>query len=234
VISETPSPTHGYPGRLLVFEGLDGSGKSTQARLLGRWLQARGYRVFFTEWNSSDLVSSTIRRGKKKGLLTPTTFSLLHATDFADRFERHILPPLRAGYLVLCDRYAYTAFVRDAARGCDPDWVRNSYSFAPRPDRTFYFQVGVNVSLRRKVASRLKISYYEAGMDLGLSDDVKSSYEKFQTRLKREYDRMAQTDGFVVIDANRPVETVQSDIRRQIRPLLEHFPTVESLIHDDE
>jgi dTMP kinase len=233
MISETPSPTHGYPGRLLVFEGLDGSGKSTQARLLGKWLQARGYRVFFTEWNSSELVSDTIRRGKKKGLLTPTTFSLLHATDFADRFERHILPPLRAGYLVLCDRYAYTAFVRDSARGCDPEWVRNEYSFAPRPDRTFYFQVAVNVSLRRKIASRLKISYYEAGMDLGLADDIKSSYEKFQTRLKREYDRIATTDGFVVIDANRPVETVQGDIRRQIRPLLERFPTVERLTHDD-
>ncbi|HEV2318071.1 MAG TPA: dTMP kinase [Thermoplasmata archaeon] len=232
MIPETPSPTHGQPGRLLVFEGLDGSGKSTQARLLGKWLQARGYRVFFTEWNSSDLVSDTIRRGKKKGLLTPTTFSLLHATDFADRFERHILPPLRAGYLVLCDRYVYTAFVRDAARGCEPDWVRNIYGFAPRPDRTFYFQVPVAISLRRKLASRLKISYYEAGMDMGLSDDVTESYEKFQNRLKREYDRMSSSDGFVVVDANRPVETVQSDIRRQIRPLIENFPTVESLIHD--
>jgi dTMP kinase len=232
VIPETPSPTHGQPGRLLVFEGLDGSGKSTQARLLGKWLQARGYRMFFTEWNSSDLVSDTIRRGKKKGLLTPTTFSLLHATDFADRFERHILPPLRAGYLVLCDRYVYTAFVRDAARGCAPDWVRNIYGFAPRPDRTFYFQVPVAVSLRRKIASRMKISYYEAGMDMGLSDDVTESYEKFQNRLKREYDKMSGTDEFVTVDANRPVETVQADIRRQIRPLIENFPTVEALIHD--
>lgn len=232
MIPETPSPTHGYPGRLLVFEGLDGSGKSTQARLLGKWLQSRGYRVFFTEWNSSDLVSDTIRRGKKKGLLTPTTFSLLHATDFADRFERHILPPLRAGYLVICDRYVYTAFVRDAARGCEPGWVRNLYSFAPRADRIFYFQVGVATSLQRKLASRLKISYYEAGMDMGLSDNVTESYEKFQTRLKREYDQMASTDGFIVVDANRAVETVQNEIRRDVRPVLENFPTVESLIHD--
>lgn len=232
MIPETPSPTHGYPGRLLVFEGLDGSGKSTQARLLGKWLQARGYRVFFTEWNSSELVSQTIRRGKKKGLLTPTTFSLLHATDFADRFERHILPPLRAGYLVLCDRYAYTAFVRDAARGCEPEWVRTIYSFAPKPDKVFYFQVAVSVSLQRKLASRLKISYYEAGMDLGLSDDIRESYEKFQNRLKREYDTMAPHDDFYVVNANRPVEVVQSELRRQLRPLLENFPTVESLIHD--
>ena len=232
MIPETPSPAHGYPGRLLVFEGLDGSGKSTQARLLGKWLQSRGYRVFFTEWNSSDLVSDTIRRGKKKGLLTPTTFSLLHATDFADRFERQILPPLRAGYLVLCDRYVYTAFVRDVARGCEPAWVRNIYGFAPPPDRTFYFQVPVAVSLKRKIASRQKISYYEAGMDLGLSDDVIESYEKFQSRLKREYDRMAATDRFTVIEAGRPVEKVQMEIRHEIRPLIENFPTVESLIHD--
>jgi len=232
VISETPSPSHGYPGRLLVFEGLDGSGKSTQAALLGKWLQSQGYRVFFTEWNSSELTASTIRRGKKKGLLTPTTFSLLHATDFADRFERRILPPLRAGYIVVCDRYAFTAFVRDAARGCDPAWVRNNYSFAPRPDRVFYFRVPVSVTLKRKLASRLKINYYEAGMDLGLSDDLNESYSRFQSRLKREYDRLAGTDRFTVIDSRRPVEEIQRDLRADLRPLLENFPTGERLMHD--
>lgn len=225
-------PARGYPGRLLVFEGLDGSGKSTQARLLGKWLQAQGYRVFFTEWNSSDLVSSIIRRGKKKGLLTPTTFSLLHATDFADRFERQILPPLRAGYLVVCDRYSYTAFARDAARGCDPGWVRNLYQFAPRPDRTYYFQVPVAITLRRKLASRLKISYYEAGMDLGLADNVTESYQRFQGRLKREYDRMAGTDGFVVIDAHRNVEAIQRELRADLGALLTGFPTGEKLTHE--
>ncbi|MCI4348816.1 MAG: dTMP kinase [Thermoplasmata archaeon] len=233
MIPEPPSPAHGYPGRLLVFEGLDGSGKSTQARLLGKWLQSRDYRVFFTEWNSSDLTSEVIRRGKKKGLLTPTTFSLLHATDFADRFERHILPPLRAGYVVICDRYAYTAFVRDAARGCDPKWVRNIYSFAPKPDRVFYFQVPVQVTLERKLASRLKISYYEAGMDLGLSDDVVESYQKFQGRLRKQYDLLAGVDGFTIIDANRQIEPVQNQIRREVRPLLERFPTAESLTHGE-
>jgi len=232
VTAESPSPRHGYPGRLLVFEGLDGSGKSTQAALLGKWLQSQGYRVFFTEWNSSELVAGVIRRGKKKGLLTPTTFSLLHATDFADRFERKILPPLRAGYLVVCDRYAYTAFVRDAARGCDPAWVRTIYSFAPRPDRVFYFRVPVSVTLRRKISSRLKINYYEAGMDLGLSDDVQESYQKFQTRLKREYERLATSDEFTVIDATRRVEEIQTSLRVEVRPLLQNFPTVASLIHD--
>ncbi|HTT74074.1 MAG TPA: dTMP kinase [Thermoplasmata archaeon] len=229
---DPPPARHGYPGRLLVFEGLDGSGKSTQAALLGKWLQAQGYRVFFTEWNSSELTASTIRRGKKKGLLTPTTFSLLHATDFADRFERRILPPLRAGYVIVCDRYAFTAFVRDAARGCDPAWVRNIYSFAPRPDRVFYFRVPVAVSLKRKIASRLKINYYEAGMDLGLSDDLTESYEKFQTRLKREYDRLATTDDFTVIDATRAVEEIQRELRENVRPLLRDCPTGEKLIHD--
>ena len=222
----------GEPGRLLVFEGLDGSGKSTQARLVAKWLGARGYRVFFTEWNSSELVSATIGRGKKKGLLTPTTFSLLHATDFADRFERHILPPLRAGYLVICDRYVYTAFVRDAARGCDPTWVRNMYMFAPPPDKVFYFRVPVAVSLARKVASRQKISYYEAGMDLGLSDSLVESYERFQARLKREYESSIERDGFTVVDAARPVEEVHADLRRAIRPLLEGFPTDARLIHE--
>jgi dTMP kinase len=229
---ETTSPNHGFPGRLLVFEGLDGSGKSTQAALLGKWLASRGYRVFFTEWNSSELVSSVIRRGKKKGLLTPTTFSLLHATDFADRFDRKILPPLRAGYLVVCDRYAHTAFVRDAARGCDPAWVRTIYSFAPRPDRAFYFRVPVSVTLRRKLASRLKINYYEAGMDMGLSDDVEESYERFQGRLKREYDRIAESDQFTIVDSTRSVEAIQQDLRANLGPLLENFPTGADMMHD--
>jgi dTMP kinase len=226
----TPPP-HGQAGRLIVFEGLDGSGKSTQARLLVKWLQAQGYRVFFTEWNSSDMVSEVIRRGKKKNLLTPTTFSLLHAVDFADRFERQIAPPLRAGYIVVCDRYAYTAFVRDASRGCDPGWVRNLYSFAPVPDKVLYFRVPVSTSLHRKILSRQKISYYEAGMDLGLADDLHQSYEKFQTRLKREYDRLAPIDGFVTISADRPVEEVLREVRHQIRPLLVAFPKAEALVH---
>ncbi|MCI4363491.1 MAG: dTMP kinase [Thermoplasmata archaeon] len=228
---DEPNSAHGWPGRLIVLEGLDGSGKSTQARLLVKWLQAQGYRVFFTEWNSSELVSDTIRRGKKKGLLTPTTFSLLHATDFADRYERHIGPPLRAGYIVVSDRYAYTAYVRDAARGCDIRWVRSLYAFAPRPDKALYFRVPVSVSLQRKLASRLQISYYEAGMDLGLSDNLIDSYERFQQRLKRGYDRLVESDGLVALDASRPVEQVLRDVRSEIRPLLAGFPKAEALTH---
>jgi dTMP kinase len=222
-----------YPGKLLVFEGLDGSGKSTQARLLLKYLSARGYRVFFTEWNSSELVSGIIRRGKRKNLLTPTTFSLLHATDFADRFERHILPPLRAGYIVICDRYVYTAYARDIARGCDPAWVKNLYSFAVAPDKTFYFRVQVETALRRKEVSRLKIKHYEAGMDLGLASDITESYIRFQTMMKRQYDLLARTEGFSVLDAEIDIEGLQRQVRSSIRPLLEGFPKEEVLIHGE-
>ena len=230
-MATTPRPPPPYPGRLLVFEGLDGSGKSTQAHLLLKWLSARGFRAFFTEWNSSDLVSDTIRRGKKRNLLTPTTFSLLHATDFADRFERHILPPLRAGYLVICDRYVYTAYARDVARGCDPAWVRNLYAFAVPPDRTFYFRVPVETAHRRKQASRMRIKYYEAGMDMGLADSVTESYLRFQGLLKRQYDQLARSEGFHVVDAEQDIEDLQREVRSAIRPLLGGCPKEEVLMH---
>src|SRR5436190_23070832 len=130
---------HGYPGRLIAVEGLDGSGKSTQIYLLKRWMEMQGLKVFFTEWNSSVLVKDATRKGKKRQLLTPSTFSLVHATDFADRYERQVLPLLRAGYIVLADRYMYTALARDIVRGCDPHWVRKRYSSATVPDITFLF-----------------------------------------------------------------------------------------------
>jgi dTMP kinase len=227
------TPMSPYPGRLVVFEGLDGSGKSTQAHLLQKWLVSRGYRVFFTEWNSSELVSGIIRRGKKRNLLTPTTFSLLHATDFADRFERHILPPLRAGYLVICDRYIFTAYARDVARGCDPKWVRNLYSFATLPDRTFYFRVPVETAHRRKQASRMKIKYYEAGMDMNLSDDITESYLRFQGLLKKQYDQLAHSEGFHIIEAEQDIEELQREVRTAIRPLLGGFPKEEVLLHGE-
>ena len=155
-----------YSGKLIVVEGIDGSGKSTQIRLLERWLLSRGYAVFFTEWNSSELVRETTKMGKKKDLLTPTTFSLLHATDFADRHQDIIVPPLKAGMVVLADRYIYTAFARDAVRGVDKGWVRDLYSFAVKPDLCFYFKVPLDVAVRRIAGGRGKIKYHEAGMDL--------------------------------------------------------------------
>ncbi|MDA4127828.1 MAG: dTMP kinase, partial [Thaumarchaeota archaeon] len=156
----------GYPGKLIVVEGIDGSGKTTQLHLLDKWLRSLGLYVFFTEWNSSDVVKEITSKGKRKALLTPTTFSLLHATDFADRYERNISPLLEAGYFVLADRYVYTAFARDVVRGCTPAWVRKVYSFAVVPDVTFYFQVPPAVAMDRILEGRPKLKYYEAGMDL--------------------------------------------------------------------
>ena len=138
-IVKPPAPKRQYPGALVVVEGIDGSGKSTQLYLLKRWLEIGGYRIHFTEWNSSPLVKSATRRGKQRRLLTPTTFSLLHAADFADRCERQILPLLHGGYLVLADRYIYTAFARDAARGCSPHWLRNLIQLCADPGHHILF-----------------------------------------------------------------------------------------------
>src|ERR1700722_8099462 len=147
-----------FPGRLIAVEGLDGSGKSTQIYLLKRWLELQGLRVFFSEWNSSEIVKSATSKGKKRELLTPTTFSLIHATDFADRYERQLVPLLRAGYIVLCDRYVFTAFARDTVRGCPPEWVRSLYGFAAHPDLTFFFKAQLEVSLQRILDGRPHLS----------------------------------------------------------------------------
>src|SRR6476620_12575047 len=152
-------------GKLIVVEGIDGSGKSTQLRLLEKWLISRNIPVFLTEWNSSETVKQITKKGKKRGSLTAITFSLLHATDFADRYERNILPLLHAGYIVLADRYVYTAFARDGVRGCDHEWVRKLYSYARPPDITFFFNVPLKVAQTRILDGRTRLKYHEAGMD---------------------------------------------------------------------
>jgi len=211
---KAPAPRREYPGALVVVEGIDGSGKSTQLYLLKRWLEIGGYRIHFTEWNSSPLVKSATRRGKQRRLLTPTTFSMLHAADFADRCERQILPLLHGGYLVLADRYIYTAFARDAARGCSPHWLRNLYSFAPIPDITFYFRAPLDVAVTRITAGRPKLKYYEAGMDLGISLDRAESFRIFQERILNNYDQMIETDHFVLMDGTMRVNKLQKQMRQ--------------------
>jgi len=206
-------------GRLIAVEGVDGSGKSTQLHLLEQWLRHQNLKVFKTEWNSSETVKEITSRGKKKGLLTPTTFSLLHATDFADRYERNILPLLEAGYFVLADRYVFTAFARDIVRGCDPSWVRKIYSYAARPDLTFYFRVPVDVAVSRILAGRPKLKYYEAGMDMNLSNDPYESYRIFQGRIVEQYEAMVETEGLVAIDANRGIEEQQFEVREKAKRL---------------
>lgn len=202
-----------YKGKLIVVEGIDGSGKSTQISLLSRWLRSQGYAVAFGEWNSSPLVRETTKRGKRKEMFTPSTFSLIHATDFSDRTERYILPLVKAGAIVCADRYAYTAFARDVARGVSRRWVRNLYSFAIRPNLSFYFRVPLDVALGRILGGRDAIKYYEAGMDLRLSRDVEESFRIFQGRILDEYEAMAAEMGFHVIDATQSIEEQQKQMR---------------------
>jgi dTMP kinase len=203
-----------FPGRLIAVEGLDGSGKSTQIYLLKRWLELQGLRVYFSEWNSSELVKAATSKGKKRELLTPTTFSLIHATDFADRYERHLVPLLRAGYIVLCDRYIFTAFARDVVRGCPPEWVRGLYNFAALPDLTFFFKADLEVSLQRILDGRPQLKYFEAGMDLRLSTDPYESFRIFQGRM---------------LEANQLVENQQAVVRELVaqKVSLENFVRAE-------
>jgi dTMP kinase len=206
-----------FKGKLIVVEGIDGSGKSTQISLLSQWLRSQGLAVAFSEWNSSPLVRETTRRGKKKEMFTPASFSLIHATDFADRLERYITPLLKAGAVVCADRYAFTAFARDVVRGVGRRWVRNLYRFAIRPNLAFYFRVPLDVALGRILGGRDAIKYYEAGMDLGLSRNVEESFRLFQGRILEEYEAMVDEVGFHVIDATGSIEEQQ----RQMRAIVE-------------
>ncbi len=203
-------------GKLIAVEGLDGSGKSTQVHLLHTWLSGLGCKVFFSEWNSSEMVKGATTRGKKKQLLTPTTFSLIHATDFADRYERQILPALKGGYVVLCDRYIFTSFARDAVRGCDPAWLRRLYGFALMPDMVFYFRLPLDVAMSRIIDGRPNLKYFEAGMDMGLSSDAQESFQIFQERVMNEYDRIAEEFGLSVIDGTLGIRVQQELVRERI------------------
>jgi len=218
---ETLSTPHSYPGRLFVVEGIDGSGKTTQLGLLAKWLAARGHRVFVTEWNSSVLVKAATKAGKKKNALTPTTFSLLHATDFADRLLYKIIPPLKAGMIVLADRYAYTAFARDVARGVDREWVRDLYSFAVRPNLAVYFRVPIDVSLDRLLARRVKLKFYEAGMDMGWSANPTESFRIFQSKVLDEYNRIVPEYDLAVIEASGSITEQQRQFRQIVSDVLE-------------
>ena len=217
---------HRFPGRLFIVEGIDGSGKSTQLALLAQWLRSEGYPVVYSEWNSSPIVKATTSRGKRRRLLTPLTFSLIHATDFSDRVEREIVPSLKAGAIVLADRYVYTAFARDVVRGVPPRWVRSLYRFAVMPTQAFYFRVPLDVALKRILSGRPKLKPYESGMDLNLHTDIQESYKLFQSRILSEYERLVQEYDLTVMDATLPVEAQQRMLRRAIQShLTELRPT---------
>jgi dTMP kinase len=215
---------HPYPGKLIIVEGIDGSGKSTQLLLLHKWLESKGHKVFFTEWNSSDLVKETTKRGKKTKSLTPTTFSLLHATDFASRLYHQILPPLKAGMIVLADRYMYTAFARDVVRGVSSDWVRKLYAFAIKPDMAFYYKVPIEVAISRLLGgTRGQFKYYEAGMDMNLSHDLTESFRIFQSRILNQYDKIVDEFGLLTMDATKDIEQQQEEMRRLVEEQLQGY-----------
>jgi len=220
----TQQTTESYPSRLIVVEGLDGSGKSTQIDLLHGWLEDQGAEVIITRWNESSLTKRAVKKGKKRKRFGALSFCLIHATDFAHRYETVILPALRAGKIVLADRYVYTAFARDVARGIDPGAVRRLYSYVVKPDLTLYFRVPIDVALQRLLRKRPNkgVSYYEAGMDLGLTEDPVESYRLFQHDVQRQYDRMVEEYGLKVIDAQRPIEVQRDEV-------LDH---VLSVLHD--
>jgi len=210
---------HNYEGTLICVEGIDGSGKSTQLALLRDWLKSNGKDVIFTEWNSSPLISQTTKLAKKKNMLSPRTFSLLHAVDFADRLKQVIAPALKAGFIVLADRYAYTAFARDVARGVDPKWVREVYNFAIKPDLTVYFDIDPKTSMERICFNRTP-KFYEAGMDLKLSNDPFESYVLFQTKVVKEYKKMLDEFDIIKLDAKDSIHKKQVEIRRMLKEIL--------------
>lgn len=211
---------HHYDGTLVCVEGIDGSGKSTQLALLRDWLKDINQDVIYTEWNSSELISQTTKLAKKKNMLSPRTFSLLHAVDFADRLKQVIAPALKAGFIVLADRYAYTAFARDVARGVAPNWVRGVYDFAIKPDLAVYFDIDPKTSLERICSNRAP-KFYEAGMDLKISNDPYESYVIFQSRVIEEYKNMLGEFGIVKLDANDTIHKKQVEIRKMLKKILQ-------------
>ena len=207
-------------GRLFVVEGIDGSGKSTQLDLLHKWLMSQGYLVVFSEWNSSPIVKTTTKRGKKRHLLSPVSFSLIHAADFANRIHAEILPALQAGAIVLADRYVYTAFARDAVRGLSKDWLRRLYSFAVKPSLTFYFDVPLDEAVHRIMEGRQALKFYEAGLDLELADDPEESFRIYQGMIRAEYEQLVKEFDLVRMKATDTLVRQQKQMRELVLPHL--------------
>src|SRR5271155_894271 len=207
------------PGHLIAIEGTDGVGRSTQIALLRPWLELEGYAVSDTGWIRSPLLSETINEAKDGHRLTVTTFSLLYAADFADRLEHEILPALQAGFIVIADRYMYTAFARNAVMGADPAWTRDLFGMALVPDLVIYLQVDVGALVPRVVQGK-GMDYWESGMHLALGTDLFDSFLRYQSRLLDEYRRLSSEFGFISVDARLPVEALQGELRKHIAEYL--------------
>jgi dTMP kinase len=207
------------PGHLIVIEGTDGVGRSTQIEMLRSWLEVEGYAVSNTGWTRSPLLSETINEAKAGHYLTVTTFSLLYAADFADRLEHQIIPSLKAGFVVIADRYMYTAFARNAVMGANPAWTRQLFGVALVPDLVLYLEIDVEHLVPRVLAGK-GMNYWESGMHLALGTDIFESFDRYQRRLLEEYDRLADEFRFVRVDARRSVEEIQDDLRAHIAQYL--------------
>jgi dTMP kinase len=212
-------PVEPSPGKIIAIEGTDGVGRSTQIRLLSEWLEVQGYGVVETGWTRSPLMQPTIDIAKASNTLNKLTFALLYATDFADRLEKEILPALRSGFIVLADRYIYTALARAGVRGIDRTWSRNLYGFAVVPDLVFYLKVDVDTLIKRVLGSG-GMDFWESGMDMKAADDIYDSFRAYQNKLLREYQALVDEFGFHTVDARQSIDAIQMELRRQIKPLL--------------
>jgi len=217
---QTQKIKHHYPGKLIVLEGTDGVGRSTHSELLQNWLGIEGYGAVTTEWKSSELICNVIDKAKSKNALNTITFSLLYATDLADRLHNIILPALKAGQIVIADRYYYTAFARDVVRGADPSWVRKLYGFAIEPDLVFYLKMPLDPLLRRIITTRGGLDFYESGRDIGMSTDLYQSFKLYQSQILFEYERMADEYQFQIVSADDPIDLVQKTLKTAVRKLL--------------
>jgi dTMP kinase len=213
-------PINGLPGKLIAIEGTDGVGRSTQIQLLREWLEVKGYGVVETGWTRSPLMQPTIELAKSSNTLNKLTFVLLYATDFADRLEKEIIPALKAGFVVLSDRYIFSALARAGVRGVDRPWLRALYGFAITPHMVFYLKVDVSTLIRRVLAAR-GMDFWESGMDLKHGDDIYDSFRAYQSKLLREYASMADEFHFRNVDARRPIEQIQEELRKQVAAFLE-------------
>ena len=209
----------GYPGKIIAIEGTDGVGRSTQISMLREWLEVQGYGVIETGWTRSELMQPTIELAKASNTLNRLTFVLLYATDFADRLEKEIIPALKAGFIVLSDRYIYTAMARAGVRGVDRTWVRNLYGFAIVPHLVFYLKIDEKALIKRILQAR-GMDYWESGMDMKIGDDIYESFRGYQRSLLKEYASMADEYKFRVLDARRRIEVIQDELRRQIGAFL--------------